>query len=168
MSEIARAVGARLKQAREEAGFRSASAFATHWEIPISTYSQHETGKRVLSADMLIYYSDLLKVPAGWLLSGEGGVGKDHMVALVPIDDKPVVVDVWLLKEIFLRIVPLFAEISSEITSQELIDFAIEVYNGVAITSSSVQDKLAMAELSITSLKRGMVGRQQLQEGKIA
>ena len=52
-------IGLRLKAARKAAAYRTACAFANAHDIPVSTYSQHENGKRVLNADMLLQYSEL-------------------------------------------------------------------------------------------------------------
>ncbi len=71
MRELDRQIGKRLQQARKKSGYRSARAFAREHQIPESTYSQHETGKRSLSPKMLTQYCQCLGIQAGWLVSGE-------------------------------------------------------------------------------------------------
>ena len=68
MQELDIQIGKRLQKARKDAGFRSARAFALHYSIPESTYSQHETGKRSLSPKMVCYYCECFKVDANWLI----------------------------------------------------------------------------------------------------
>lgn len=70
ISEIDKRIGERLQQARKGAGYRSARAFARAQSMPESTYSQHETGKRSLNPEMVIYYSQCFNVDPGWLVSG--------------------------------------------------------------------------------------------------
>ena len=157
MSDLSEAIGARLKVARKSAGFRSASAFAECQSIPISTYSQHETGKRVLSADMLMHYSQLFKVSPGWLLTGEQFSGSSAGI----VEDMPVIqgkialVEMDLFMAVLTRLVPLFSKSNRAIGDKALLDFAIEVYNGIITTSATDDAKLAMINLSVRSLERG-------------
>lgn len=67
---IAQQIGRRLRLARKACGYKSARAFATKYNIPESTYSQHETGKRALGPELLIFYSQCLGIEPGWLLTG--------------------------------------------------------------------------------------------------
>lgn len=71
MSELDVLIGQRLQQARKAIGFRSARSFARQHNIPESTYSQHETGKRSLNPTTLVDYCEKLKISPGWLISGQ-------------------------------------------------------------------------------------------------
>lgn len=71
---IDEAVGKRLRSARRHQGYPSASAFALQRNIPLSTYSQYETGKRRLSSALIVYFCDLLRVSPTWLLTGESSL----------------------------------------------------------------------------------------------
>lgn len=62
----------RLRHARAVAGFRTAKEFAERHGIPQSTYALHETGARGLKPEIAERYGALLRVSAGWLLTGEG------------------------------------------------------------------------------------------------
>jgi phage repressor protein C with HTH and peptisase S24 domain len=62
----------RLRHARAAAGFRTAKEFAERHGIPQSTYALHETGARGLKPEIAERYGALLRVSAGWLLTGEG------------------------------------------------------------------------------------------------
>lgn len=64
----------RLRHARIKAGYRSARAFAFKHKIAYVTYSQHETGKRQLSPEVIFKYSRFLKISPGWLLTGDGEI----------------------------------------------------------------------------------------------
>jgi transcriptional regulator with XRE-family HTH domain len=65
-------MGKRLKWAREQAGFRSASAAAKrqHWKN--STYLAHENGQNDFDAETAERYGAAFNVDPGWLLTGRG------------------------------------------------------------------------------------------------
>jgi transcriptional regulator with XRE-family HTH domain len=191
MNELVSNVGKRIRAARKAAGYRSATAFSKDKSIPLSTYSQHENGRRVLSIDILIQYADLFHVSAAWLLTGDGepfdlhenvqrraviddelyqmkpGSSDDVLPETIsPIQTDVGVIDMSLYKEVLLHIAPLFRDDSLDITERELIDFSIEVYNGIVITTAGEQDKLAMIDLSIASLKRGVAKSNNVGEDR--
>lgn len=72
MSELSEQLGQRLRAARKAAHYKSARAFSSQYNIPETTYAQHESGKRSLNVETLIHYSRLLNISAGWLLTGHG------------------------------------------------------------------------------------------------
>jgi transcriptional regulator with XRE-family HTH domain len=172
-------VGLRLRAARKAADFRTACSFAKQYNIPISTYAQHENGKRVLNADSLLFYSDILGVDVGWLLSGKGKPfphGLDYadrtaVVArelytlesstttetnLLPIEGGVSLVDVDLLRDVMTHFVALLKEVPVATDNADLVAFALEIYNGVVMTSATADDRSAMIQLSVSSLKRGV------------
>lgn len=61
----------RLRRARQEAGYPSASAFARQTGVKLSTYHQHENGRRDINRDAAKLYARLLNLPAGTLLYDE-------------------------------------------------------------------------------------------------
>lgn len=63
---------ARLKAARKAAGYKTSRAFIDAHDIPPSTYSQHETGRRAPNDATLKEYSKLFNVNFEWLKTGEG------------------------------------------------------------------------------------------------
>lgn len=65
------AIGARLKAAREAAGFKTAIEFALQNGIPQPTYALHEGGRRGLKWDVAENYGELLGVEAAWIMSGK-------------------------------------------------------------------------------------------------
>ena len=64
-------VGERLRRARIDAGWSSAIGFARAHGINQTSYSHHENGRRMVSADVAQMYARILKLPAGTLLYGE-------------------------------------------------------------------------------------------------
>lgn len=65
-------MGNRLKWAREQAGFNSATAAAKHHHWPVSTYSAHENGQNNFDPETAEKYAAAFKVNSGWLLTGKG------------------------------------------------------------------------------------------------
>jgi hypothetical protein len=63
-------IGARLKEARINAGFRSARAFALAHDIRPRTYQNHENGDFEAAITTLIKYSQLLNSSYVWLING--------------------------------------------------------------------------------------------------
>jgi transcriptional regulator with XRE-family HTH domain len=179
-------IGLRLKAARKAANFHTACSFATHCNMPVSTYAQHETGKRALNAETLLFYSDALSVDAGWLLSGKGkpystasgfadrkaivdqqlfSVENSAQVSpeLAPLEAGIALVDVGLLRDVLLRFVALLKDITPTTDNTDLVGFALEIYNGVVMTSATQTDRLAMIDLSVASLRRGIVSLEMAQ-----
>jgi phage repressor protein C with HTH and peptisase S24 domain len=62
---------ARLRAAREEAGFESAAAFAAHCDMPDSTYRAYENGTRALTPRAARQLERSLGKPWRWLLFGD-------------------------------------------------------------------------------------------------
>ncbi|MCC2666663.1 MAG: family transcriptional regulator [Gammaproteobacteria bacterium] len=71
-TQLTEELSKRLRAARKAAGFKSAKEFAKEYGVPVSTYSQHETGKRSISSDLIMNYSAYFKINPSWLLTGEG------------------------------------------------------------------------------------------------
>jgi hypothetical protein len=69
---------ARLKMARERAGFRKAVHAAEHLGVPVPTYQGHENGNREFGREQCLQYASALSVNPGWLMFGpEGGTAPD-------------------------------------------------------------------------------------------
>lgn len=62
----------RLKAARKQAGYSSASEAANALGISIGTYAGHENGNRAFDVETAKRYAKFFKVPLTWLLTGEG------------------------------------------------------------------------------------------------
>jgi len=62
----------RLAIARRRAGFRSSRSFAKTHDIAVTTYHNHESGKRSMGIPTALFYCELLKVSICWLITGQG------------------------------------------------------------------------------------------------
>jgi phage repressor protein C with HTH and peptisase S24 domain len=84
MSEKAK----RLRQAREETGYGSASAAARVHGWGVSTFLAHENGQNDYDADQAQTYAKAFKTTAEWLLWGKErpNPGLDQQLQELPID----------------------------------------------------------------------------------
>jgi hypothetical protein len=69
---VDRNAAARLVEAREARGYKTALQFAQAHDIPQATYQLHETGGRGLRKDVAQRYADWLAIPVEWLERGTG------------------------------------------------------------------------------------------------
>lgn len=180
MKSVPARIAARLSAARK-VHHDSARSFAIVNNLPVTTYSQHETGKRALSVSGLLEYSGWLKVNPSWLLTGKGlpypndeqaiewqaqlynflderdqGELYDIEQAFL-IKGEVAEIDVGLLKVVLEKIVGISG--LTTVTGQDLIEFSFDTYNSVVQTSASFEDKVLMIDLSIQSLVRGVKAR---------
>jgi DNA-binding XRE family transcriptional regulator len=65
------AAAERLRQARERAGYTSASSAAEAMGVPVATYIQHENGARGFPAPRAERYGRFFRVAPEWLLYGK-------------------------------------------------------------------------------------------------
>ena len=63
-------IGARLREARNKAGFKTSASFAEKLGINKPTYSNHENGNRAISIETLMQYAEYLKVSWEYLATG--------------------------------------------------------------------------------------------------
>lgn len=68
----------RLRQARANAGFKSAAEFAAAAGVQEGTYRHHENGIRGFPAAAARRYAAKLGVTANWILFGDGDSERDH------------------------------------------------------------------------------------------
>lgn len=123
-------IGRRLRIARKACGYKSARAFATKYSIPESTYSQHETGKRSLGPELLIFYSECLGIEPGWLVSGadeiivyKGQQADTKDVLTIPAN----FVDTVLLKQVVRQEMPRFVEYTQRSSIENLLDHCLKI-----------------------------------------
>lgn len=62
----------RLKTARVNAGFSTATAAAERLGVPVATYRSHENGSRGYPRDAAAHYARAFRVAPTWLLYGNG------------------------------------------------------------------------------------------------
>lgn len=176
MNKLSEQIGLRLRIARRAANYRSARSFAFKHNIPESTYSQHETGKRALNSEVLVRYSKLLNIDIGWLLTGEGAICphqiKDELISsemqnlknyldgsintIPPIKDRIALVDMDLFFDILRAIAVTFSNDKIRVGYEELLEFCIKVYNNVVSSAANEKSRKAFIEFSISSLKHGI------------
>lgn len=75
----------RLKQARENAGYESASSAAEAMGVAVSTYVQHENGVRGFPANRAERYARFFRVAPEWLLYNRGEPNADVTSETVPV-----------------------------------------------------------------------------------
>ena len=76
--------GSRLRWARENAGYATATDAARAFNWPVSTYLGHENGDRIPSRDKAKRYAQAFKVRWEWILEGEGSPRTDAP-ATIPV-----------------------------------------------------------------------------------
>lgn len=163
MSNLDQEIGKRLRRARKESGFKSARSFAIEQKIPESTYSQHETGKRSLSPEIVLRYCEAMNVDPGWLLSGKNAemhfsndTASVSEVSLhtsnrqtgnkntsMMITDNLVTMDMDIFKGALKEAIQKYirSDISTD-TLDVLVEYCLQTYNSVAKkTSSNYQRK---------------------------
>lgn len=181
MHNIDKEVGIRLKIARKTAGYRTSLDFANHMSIPKSTYSQHENGKRSLTAKQITNYAEILDIEASWLLTGlghpcpqgknknlrkeeiESEIGRFQQTNNLPfyknptidIKDGSAVINMDLFSKILTSAISMLASKHLLIQADELMDFLIHIYNNIAFLSTTSEEKYKIIELSINSMFRG-------------
>ena len=79
----------RLKLARKQANFSSASAAAEDMAVPVSTYLAHENGNRGFKPDDAAKYAQRFGISASWLLYGRGPMKDDAMKENEMKPDRP-------------------------------------------------------------------------------
>lgn len=174
-------IGLRLKISRKAAGFKTALDFANKMQIPKSTYSQHETGKRSLTPEQIIYYATKLDIEPSWLLTGVGHpcpLGKNKAERKDEIDreitklqelnelphfknyqieisDNSAVVNMELFSKIITSAIKAITSKNLKIQADELVAFCIDAYNNIEFLVTSHDEKNKIIDLSINSMLRG-------------
>lgn len=72
MNDTAKAIGARLEQARAEAGYSSPTEAARAFGWNENTYRSNENGQRAPGRASAVKYARAFRVSADWLLTGRG------------------------------------------------------------------------------------------------
>jgi transcriptional regulator with XRE-family HTH domain len=166
--QLTEEIAKRLRAARKAAGYKSAKDFANEHGIPLSTYSQHETGKRSISAELIINYSSYFQVNPYWLLTGNGEpfFGDDHKDRKAIIEREsfsitPKInersckyqhIDLPLLKKILLAAESLLDD--KKVSYAGLINHCFEIYNTVSSIAADTEEKEKIINLTLSSIKR--------------
>ncbi len=169
--------GVRLKTARMAAGYKSATDFCDEYNIPLSTYSLHETGKRNLKPKIAKKYAELLSVNATWLLTGSGlpyntteqdnPLTEDEFIELLkygghgkiknPLYQKTGFlnnVNPLVFCKIIIQMIETIQKSNINLETKQFSEKAAEIYKDISMSSDDQESQLAMIELSMTTFKR--------------
>jgi hypothetical protein len=69
--ELRKEVAARLKRAREKAGYDSAESFCEKNKLSLDQYALYEKGKLPIKTSQAMKYCKLLRISLQWLLIGD-------------------------------------------------------------------------------------------------
>ena len=181
MINVDKEIGLRLKIARKSTGYKTALDFANQMQIPKSTYSQHETGKRSLTPEQIISYATKLDIEASWLLTGVGHpcpLGKNktkrkddieqEVIKLqelnklpyfknhqIEISDNSAVVNMELFSRIIISAIRAVTSKNLDIQADELVAFCVDAYNNIESLIMTKDEKNKIIDLSINSMLRG-------------
>ncbi len=171
--------GKRLRMARIAAGYKTARAFCDKYNVPHSTYSLHETGRRNLKPKIAQQYADLLHVSVAWLLTGMG-LPQSHSMAAPKIglssaedttsqqyqiaeshNSYICEVNTLLFCKIVLGIQAILQETGQSITLEKIADTACKIYNDIISASTQQEEQLSMVNLSMTIFKREIISMME-------
>lgn len=82
-------IGARLKLAREHAGYESAAAAARDLKLHHQNVRDQEAGRRGTDASQLAYYAQQYQVSLEWLTTGNGAMEETTPAGAAEI------IDIW-------------------------------------------------------------------------
>lgn len=158
--EIDIAISARLKAARKFKGYQTASSFARQQNFPITTYLQHESGKRSISVDVLKKYAAILDVNPIWLFFGyeshkeDENKGFNHLESLAynEISSNMDIIMVNIDVALFLIESLIDGMIQTKSIPYDYLSFCNEILRGSYINGSLTKEKKHLIKLSIKSM----------------
>lgn len=180
MTFILQDIPKRLKIARIAAGYRTARDFIRVHGIPVSTYSQHERGERVLTLENVGYYSNILNIDPAWLLTGKGNpcghqanenlekqiiLAQEQMINTGELDatEIPIInsennyatINVLVFRKILEQLIPLLRFIPDPKNS-DAVDFCFEIYNRIITTNADENDRIMLIKFCFDSFFKGL------------
>ena len=178
LKSVSQAVSDKLKSARCLAGYKSAKAFALNNDIPYITYSQHESGKRKLSAEVVLKYAKLLDVDVNWLLDQEISSSTASNKQLSPQEFKKYInqnktdlaytkidstsstvaheIDIELMQQIAYSVEESFNKEKLDILFNELLLMSSEIYNEVITGNLDYETRTILINTAVKSYKHGL------------
>lgn len=173
-------IPARLKIVRIASGYRTAKEFTEKFKIAPSTYSQHENKKRALSLENILSYAEIFKVDPVWLITGQGdpcgefGRGEleekilaeqerlgqtgeldTYAIPMISSDHRYSMINVEILKNILLQLLPIIKHISSE-NMEESLNFCFELYNRIIATNAEKEERTKIIMVCLESFLKGL------------
>lgn len=171
----------RLKLVRIASGYHTAREFVRTYDIPVSTYSQHERGERALTLENVAYYSDLFKIEPGWLVTGKGNpcqayMNNKELEARILHDqeemikngelqaiENPIItaestyslINSFAFGETLKQLIPLLRSLPNSKVS-DAVDFCFEVYNRIVATNVDGNDRIELIKLCFESFIKGL------------
>ncbi len=159
--EVSSTVFQRLKEARINAGYKSALSFAKKHNIPFTSYRNHENGHRGISIEQAIVYSKLLNIHPAWLMTGEDYSGVTHKDLLSEEDIEKVAshlasdkfdIDTELQKFLFETALSLSPYLKSRLDKDYAIRLLIHTYKICITKNVSTDERLRVAKVSVEPL----------------
>lgn len=181
MNNYIKNIAQRIKISRIASGYLSAKDFTEQFKIPASTYNQHENGKRALSLDNIIMYSEIFHVETIWLITGIGNpcnqdekyfelekkilFEQRRLEELGEIDATPVpvisfckkysFVDMNIFRKILNLIIPILKNIPDSKTN-EVIEFCFELYNKIISSDLNDGEQEQLIKIGFESFFKGL------------
>lgn len=166
---------ARLKAARKSAGYKTSKEFVTKHDIPASTYSQHESGQRYPSDEIIQRYSLLCHVNFEWLKTGSGdpfaGTAdnnnlsqKQEIIADEMLDLRSGIIDKSnlrnapsidseLLAKILDELMCINAELSKPVSNKKLGSITAKIYEDIISIETDPKYQTKMVKPAVSSFK---------------
>lgn len=154
-------IGARIKAARQAAGFKSAQVFCKKHQIPYQTHSQHVRGIRTPTQEYLKNYSRWLNINEYWLKTGEGEpftkkrntqqIEENLTVLETKITEPRANNDIIhksLLNKILQALLPL------KLPSEALATATSDIYSDIVTTEANTELQLKMVSPMIAAYRR--------------
>lgn len=178
---LAKEVGARLRQARLDAGYKTISDFISKHPLPKSTYNQYEIGARSLSIESAIKFAQLFKTNLIWLITGKGSqyYSDDEIIEKIPepiseleflsivksekklpaanykaVKKKIFEQDIHLLASIFSKVLNCYQIKARDINLNHVSEIALGIYFDSIRASKSKEELRNIIDTSISTLSR--------------
>jgi len=163
-------VAKRLKLSRQRAGYRSAREFAMKFGFKVTTYAQHESGKRAISIENAKMYSKLLNLHPAWLMTGvdyapgatDGSLADGQEMPLGhvqgPFYQYLAPVSESFLTEVMQKVYEAFyrAPVSEEL--KKVLQVSLKIYSNIVPTSRDANAQQQMLRVAIDSLVDSLHG----------
>ena len=124
-SDIYIQIGARLREARSKAGYKTSASFADALGINKPTYSNHENGNRAMSIETIMQYAEHLKVSWEYLVTG------DKTQNVQQQNTENYILDKELFEKVLVSIEEIFVEQNLQMNNIEKANLVYAVYTSV-------------------------------------
>lgn len=166
----------RLKTARIADGYKTAASFCKAHQIPLTTYSMYEAGRRAISHKIAKKYAELLHTNTQWIMTGTGSPYPDHQnpeeilteqeffkllnysgnskLPFIKSEAHPI--NSQLYCKIFEEIILVLSDYQCSLDIKYASQYATEIYQDILQSSEVYEEQLAMINLAMTILKRNL------------